>query len=202
MATIAVFVALGGGAYAATQLPANSVGTPQLKPGAVTSGKIKDGTIVGADVNKTKLGKVPNAAQADNAAKLGGLLPSSYPPGPRAYAHVHDGALVASDSKAVLGMTVGCGGGAQAPACDPASNPYPQILCFDLPFTPRLIEVTPEMKASNSGGALTADKFAATAPVVGPSISHSGCPPADEAEVIAYDTSGDAPVWGLYITFY
>jgi hypothetical protein len=40
MATIAVFVALGGASYAATRLPSNSVGTSQIKDRAVTLGKI------------------------------------------------------------------------------------------------------------------------------------------------------------------
>jgi hypothetical protein len=40
IATVALFLALGGAAYAATQLPRNSVGTAQLKAGAVTAGKI------------------------------------------------------------------------------------------------------------------------------------------------------------------
>jgi hypothetical protein len=39
-ATLALFLALGGAAYAATALPRNSVGTGQLKPEAVTAGKI------------------------------------------------------------------------------------------------------------------------------------------------------------------
>ncbi|HEY2053338.1 MAG TPA: hypothetical protein VGH14_05315 [Solirubrobacterales bacterium] len=39
-ATLALFLALGGAAYAASQLPRNSVGTGQLKAEAVTSGKI------------------------------------------------------------------------------------------------------------------------------------------------------------------
>ena len=39
----ALFVALGGGAYAATSLPANSVGTAQLRKHAVTLGKIATG---------------------------------------------------------------------------------------------------------------------------------------------------------------
>jgi hypothetical protein len=39
-ATLALFLALGGAAYAATQLPRDSVGTPQLKKGAVTASKI------------------------------------------------------------------------------------------------------------------------------------------------------------------
>jgi len=45
MATIAVFVALGGGAYAAFRLPANSVGSRQLKNSAVTPKKVARATI-------------------------------------------------------------------------------------------------------------------------------------------------------------
>ncbi len=40
MATVAVFLALGGGAYAATRLPNNSVGAKQLKAHAVTPAKL------------------------------------------------------------------------------------------------------------------------------------------------------------------
>ena len=45
MATVALFVALGGGAYAATALPSNSVGTKQLKNRAVTPAKVAPKTI-------------------------------------------------------------------------------------------------------------------------------------------------------------
>jgi hypothetical protein len=45
VATIALFAALGGGAYAAVRLPANSVGTKQLKKGAVTPAKVARSTI-------------------------------------------------------------------------------------------------------------------------------------------------------------
>jgi hypothetical protein len=40
MATIAVFLVLGGGAYAATSLPKNSVGSKQLKNGSITPAKL------------------------------------------------------------------------------------------------------------------------------------------------------------------
>lgn len=40
---IALFVALGGTSYAATQLPANSVGTRQIQPGSVTKPKLSAG---------------------------------------------------------------------------------------------------------------------------------------------------------------
>ena len=40
VATLALFFALAGGAWAATQLPKESVGSTQLKNGAVTPGKL------------------------------------------------------------------------------------------------------------------------------------------------------------------
>ncbi|HEY4099009.1 MAG TPA: hypothetical protein VGM33_26015 [Baekduia sp.] len=45
MATIAVFIALSGGAYAAVKLPAKSVGARELKNGAVTKAKIDRTTL-------------------------------------------------------------------------------------------------------------------------------------------------------------
>lgn len=40
ISTLCLFLLLGGGAYAATQLPKNSVGTKQLKNGAVSPAKL------------------------------------------------------------------------------------------------------------------------------------------------------------------
>ncbi|MFN8215967.1 MAG: hypothetical protein U0R71_05165 [Solirubrobacterales bacterium] len=57
VATLALFLALGGAAYAAATLPKNSVGRAQLKPGAVTSSKVKNGSLTGADV---KAGSLPD----------------------------------------------------------------------------------------------------------------------------------------------
>jgi hypothetical protein len=50
MATIAVFIALGGASYAATELPRDSVGTEQLQDGAVTGTKIKVGSLPASDL--------------------------------------------------------------------------------------------------------------------------------------------------------
>jgi hypothetical protein len=65
VAIIALFVALGGAAYAAVNLPANSVGTRQLKNGAVTgakvgnnavtSAKVKDGSLLASDFQAGQL---------------------------------------------------------------------------------------------------------------------------------------------------
>jgi hypothetical protein len=49
VACLALFVALGGASYAATQLPKNSVGSVQIKKDAVTGAKVKDGSLGAAD---------------------------------------------------------------------------------------------------------------------------------------------------------
>jgi len=56
MSTIAVFVALGGTSYAVAR---NSVGTPQLKRGAVTSAKVKDGTLQRRDLSSASIAAGP-----------------------------------------------------------------------------------------------------------------------------------------------
>jgi hypothetical protein len=76
MATVAVFLALGGSAYA-FHLGKDAVGSKQLKKGAVTTAKIKNaavtaakvkrGTLTGSQINASTLGTVPNAAHAGSA---------------------------------------------------------------------------------------------------------------------------------------
>jgi hypothetical protein len=86
-ATVALFVALGGSAYAATQLPKNSVGPKQLKKAAVTTVKVKDGAITGEKIKLSTLGTVPSAnnaavagaaVNASNAEALGGEPASAF----------------------------------------------------------------------------------------------------------------------------
>jgi hypothetical protein len=76
-ATLALFIALGGSAYAAVALPANSVGSRQLRKNAVTTSKIKNNaitgakvrkdTLTGADIRESTLGQVPSALAANTA---------------------------------------------------------------------------------------------------------------------------------------
>jgi hypothetical protein len=47
VATLALVMAAGGTAYAATALPKRSVGTPQLKPQAVTAAKLHEQAVTG-----------------------------------------------------------------------------------------------------------------------------------------------------------
>src|SRR3954447_14740625 len=50
MATLAVFIALGGSSYAAIKLPRNSVGAAEIRTGAVRSTEIRDRSIKTADL--------------------------------------------------------------------------------------------------------------------------------------------------------
>ena len=52
---LALFVALGGTSYAAITLPANSVGTEQIKKSAVTGAKVKNATLTGAKIASATL---------------------------------------------------------------------------------------------------------------------------------------------------
>ena len=75
MATVAVFLALGGASYAATQLHKNSVGTKQLKKNAVTTAKIKNEAVTGAKIKLSSLGTVPSAGHANTADSATALAP-------------------------------------------------------------------------------------------------------------------------------
>jgi hypothetical protein len=72
IAAVALFVALGGTAYAALSLPKNSVGSKQLKNNAVTTSKIKNGAVTAGKINTSGL-TVPNAKTAATANGQGTL---------------------------------------------------------------------------------------------------------------------------------
>ena len=55
MATIAVFIALGGVSYAAVTLPKNSVGNAQLRKNAVTGLKVRNSSLTGGDIRNRSL---------------------------------------------------------------------------------------------------------------------------------------------------
>ncbi len=51
IATIALFIALGGTSYAALKLPRNSVGGTQIRTGAITSSEVKDRSLKVRDLS-------------------------------------------------------------------------------------------------------------------------------------------------------
>lgn len=63
VAFLALLVALGGTSYAVAQLPANSVGSKQLKKNAVTAAKVKDRSLLAQDFKSGQLPAGPRGAQ-------------------------------------------------------------------------------------------------------------------------------------------
>lgn len=73
VALAALFMALGGTSYAVTQLPRNSVGTPQLKINAVTSAKVKNRSLMRVDFAP---GQITGGGAAGGAGPAGPAGPA------------------------------------------------------------------------------------------------------------------------------
>lgn len=75
VSVLALFIALGGSAYAfhlgknsvgSKQLKKSAVGTAKIKNEAITAGKVKKGALTGTQINAATLGTVPTAQTANN----------------------------------------------------------------------------------------------------------------------------------------
>jgi hypothetical protein len=137
--TLALFLALSGGAYAAASLPARSVGPKQLKNNAVVRAKIKtnavDGTkvagdsLTGADVDENSLAKVPAAALADGAG------------------HANSAAAIDKVTYKSAAGTAPAGGGAggsATAACDPGQHVIGGGLRVDDPTNANILDDYPD----------------------------------------------------------
>lgn len=69
IATLALFLALGGVSYAAMKLPKNSVGAKQIKVGAVGSEEVKDTSLKAVDFAAGVLGSGPKGEKGDQGEK-------------------------------------------------------------------------------------------------------------------------------------
>ena len=65
VAIVALVLSLGGTSYAAIVLPANSVGTTQIKRSAVTGAKVKNSSLTLSDISGASLSKMGRVAYAD-----------------------------------------------------------------------------------------------------------------------------------------
>jgi hypothetical protein len=61
-ATIALVAALGGGAYAASNAPKNSVDSKSVENESLTGKDVKGNSLTGGDISEDSLGEVPSAA--------------------------------------------------------------------------------------------------------------------------------------------
>lgn len=78
MATMAMFIALGGASHAAVKIPNNSVGTKQIKKSAIDSSKVKDRSLLAKDF---KQGQLPRGATGATGAP--GANGEAGPSGPK-----------------------------------------------------------------------------------------------------------------------
>jgi hypothetical protein len=90
VATLALFVALGGASYAAIKIPKNSVGTKHIKKGAITTDKIRNGAIGSGKIKNGSLteddfDELPEGEPGrDGLDGLDGVDGRDGPPGPPA----------------------------------------------------------------------------------------------------------------------
>lgn len=83
VATLALFVALGGASYAAVQLPRASVGSVQLQRDAVTSEKVRDGSLSARDFSAAERARLKGARGAAGARGARGAAGPAGPQGPQ-----------------------------------------------------------------------------------------------------------------------
>lgn len=187
VATTALFVAMAGTGYSAFSVPANSVGTSQLKNGAVTSPKLHDGavtdetiathSITGDRIKLSTLGTVPKANHANTATSAGSAQPSAF-----AHVTVSGGmtptaTLDTGNSKNVRSVTLNTG----------AVGLY----CISgIPFTPK--GGVASVDGNNGGGQDGAQVDLGTT---------SGCPSGTQAMVYTYSNFG-ATNDGFFAIFY
>lgn len=86
MSTIAAFIALGGVGYAAIKLPANSVGSKQIKKGAIRSSDVKNRSLRRVDLKRGVLpapGDTRSDDGSDGADGTDGQSGATGPAGPQ-----------------------------------------------------------------------------------------------------------------------
>jgi hypothetical protein len=130
IATLALFLALNVGAYAALKIPPNSIGSAQLKNKAVTPKKVSPSAI--------KLFRGKKGEKGSTGAKgLPGAAGAEGPAGTAvAFAAIGaGGTTIASQTKNVADANI--------------THPKSGVYCFALPFTPKNAVVN----GSNLGGA-------------------------------------------------
>src|SRR3954463_3982719 len=84
MATLAVFIALGGGSYAAIRISGS-----EIRNSSISYKKLKPNTLGGTRIRESRLGKVPRARNADRLGVLSARqLELRCPDATRSYAGV------------------------------------------------------------------------------------------------------------------
>jgi hypothetical protein len=125
IATLALFLALGGGAYAAFKLPKDSVGSKQIKDDAVNSSKVKNRSLSADDF---KAGGLPAGAQGPQGIQgikgdtgTQGIQGQTGPQGPGT--KTFDGQLASSGNKTQIALVDGLSVSVQCITANGPSGP-------------------------------------------------------------------------------
>jgi hypothetical protein len=83
VAYLALFIALGGSAFAAVSVPSNSIGTSQLRNGAVSASKLHTGAVTARTIAANSIGPSALRAGAVTGAKIAArsLTAAAFAPG-------------------------------------------------------------------------------------------------------------------------
>jgi len=184
VAFVALLVAMGGTGYAAITLPANSVGSKQLKRNAVTSKKIKNGAVKS---NKVKNGSLLSVDFKSGQLPAGARGPEG-PRGPQG----PKGDTGAAGSAAAYALVDDLGDvvGAQAKNIAAANVSHPDVgtYCFSgLSFSPTNIVATINGNTGLGAGDAQASIFLAGEDP----MAVAGCPV--EAQAVVYTINNDNP---------
>lgn len=151
MATIAVFVALGGTSYAATKLARNSVGSSQIRTKAVGNSELKSRAVTSAKIRTESVtaSKLSSSARA----ALRGVKGPIGPQGPIGPSGIVYRAAVDSGGGAVAGNTSGGPAGREGPGLYRVSFDRSMAGCV---FTATLVRVPGGGTVDPPAGRITA----------------------------------------------
>ena len=196
---IALFFALGGGAYALT-LPTNSVGSAQLRPNAVVNSRIFPGAVSNSKMGRTAVTFSKLADHQFTAQKIrnGSLVGANLAPNTITGAQVDESTLAITK----FALVTGTGSiSAQSGGVSVTQAGSRTILNFGSSMAGRPIVATLATGTAPSGGEISA------APCGGPSSSNPGgivCPAsASSPNFVAVDTfasNGTPAQQAFYVT--
>ncbi len=183
LSVLALFVALGGTGYAISKLPANSVGTKQVKKNAINSSKVKDRSLLKKDFKSGQLPAGPAGAPGEKGEP-------GEPGSALAYGYIEefggpDVTVVAAKSKGLDSSMV--------------SRPQTGVYCFELSSLGTVSNVA--VTAESSFNSVAESDKTASAQLLENSNFGLGCPNDSDMVVVTRDLSDAAPKnWFFYVT--
>lgn len=188
ISVLALSIALGGTSYAISKLPANSVGSKQIKKSAVNSAKVKDKSLLAKDF---KPGQIPagKTGATGAAGEVGATGATGATGSALAYAYVEDTGTVNVPVEDAKGITTAM-----------VTRPSLGVYCFQLEsiWPVHIVTATPEPAYGNTA---ESDKI-----IFGQVIHNDdfglGCPADSDAVVTTKDLSlGTYVNWFYNVSF-